>query len=135
MKKIVVIILWSVVLYSCDPKYCIEYVISNKTSNELKLISFKNGTESGKRTIRSGSIVYDPPLCNTSKDIFDDEIPYRKIDDSIHVNINDSLVKVYYYNDKGKSIYNKKNREYWKLVKKERSLVEYVFEITEEDLR
>jgi len=135
MRKIVVVLLCSIVLYSCDPEYCIEYIISNKTANKLELVSFTNGVESREWTIRSGSIIYDPPLCNTSKDIFDDEIPYRKFDDSIQVKSDGILVKTYYPNDKGKSIYNKNNKEHWKLVKKESSLVEFVFEITEGDLK
>jgi len=94
MRKIVVVLLCSIVLYSCDPEYCIEYIISNKTANKLELVSFTNGVKPIEPTIRSGSIIYDPPLCNTSKDIFDNEIPYRKFDDSIHVNINGLLVKV-----------------------------------------
>gem|GEM_PF-7002328 len=102
----------------------------------MELVSFTNGVKSRDLKIRPSSYVGYLSICNATRDISDSEVYYKsnyKLDDSTYVYVNDSLVKVYYYGDKGdkKSIYNKNNKEHWKLVKKERSLVEYVFEITE----
>jgi len=136
MKKLTLLVLFTI-LHSCDPQYCIEYDILNKTNKRLELISFNGGAKSRERTIGIGTYVGDLSLCDMNYYPPPKEEKFFYTSDSIHVKINDTLVKTYYYNveDNGKNIYKKNNTEFWKLVEKGKHHITYVFEITEEDLK
>jgi len=140
MKSIITsIFVYSMFLVSCDPTFCYNYTIENKTYKNIELIKFSSDSIGIKKIVTvifSNDFYTEIDKCGSRKG----GIVYGE--DSIQVKANGTLVKTYYPNDKGKSIFNTnpflhgKGAIYsWKLVKDNKRDIKYVFEITEDDLK
>jgi len=141
-KNIVIVLMCSVLLLSCFSGNCVEYVIENKTDKNLEIISFSGGSIKKNRNILSNDIFVEMKSCSShwGEDVRYDAISYTN--DSMQVKSDGILVKTYYPDDKGNSIYKNSTHSdgeeavsCWKVVEDRKSYRKYVFEITEEDLK
>jgi len=122
MKRLFVIVsLCMIFVYSCDPTSCYSYTIENKTDKNLELVKFSSDSLDVNSSVTE-------ILANNSYIEADDYIfglggiVYQY--DSIQVRVNKILVKTYYPNDEGKSIFKTSTYDYgeaglnsWKLLK------------------
>jgi len=138
MKKIVVIIL-CIVLYGCDPTYCYDYVIENRTNRNVEIIGFStynNEVKSIKIEILANNNYLEYNDCGLGQG----GIIYNR-EDSIQIKSNEILLKTYYPNDEGESIYKTRTilqegvLSSWKIVEEKGNYTKYVFEITQENLK
>jgi len=135
MKAIIVLIVISVIFYSCEGS-CVEYIIENKTSKNLELVKYSKdsiGVNNQITEIFANSDHAEMNDCGLGKGVLGYD------NDSIQMKANGVLVKTYYPNDVGKSIFKTDPKDdafySWKLVDFKRDYEKYVFEITEEDLK
>jgi len=143
MRNIVIIVIYSVLLLSCFPENCFEYVIENKTDKDLEVISFLGGVMNKNRKISVNSGFSEKKSCSKQ---WGEDLTGKKdlyyIEDSIQIKSNGILLKTYYPEDEEKSIFNTgilfrgEGKPYsWKVSESRADYRRYVFEITEEDLR
>jgi len=138
----VITVIFSILFFSCFSGNCVEYVIENKTGKNLEIISFSGDSIKKNRNILSNDSFIEMKSCSShwGEDVRYDAISYTN--DSIQVKSDGILLKTYYPNDKGKSIYKNSTLSdgegainCWKVVEDKKSYRKYVFEITEEDLK
>jgi len=132
MKRLFVIIL-IYLAYSCDPTYCYDYIVENKTNENVEIIKFStyNGeVKSVKTEILANSSHSEYKDCSLGRG---GSFHYTK--DSIQIKSNQILLKTYYPDDKLKSIFRTDDDDSWKTVESKNNYEKYVFEITEEDLK
>jgi len=126
--------------FGCSTANCVEYIIENKTDKNLEIVDFSKEKITQKREILANGHFLEMNTCSRywGEDVRDDYIIYR--DDSIQVESNGILLKTYYPNDKGKSIFKNNTSLYggggsWKIIENRKDYRKYVFEITEDDLK
>ncbi len=129
--KYLILITFSTIMISCDPQYCTDYTLSNKTNEELLVLFYSFQLDRvDSIEINSQDNSYLEQSCGLSggPDILD-----LQVEDSIVIlNKQLNVLKKYFPNSSGKNIYN---FEYWKENKKKKRDYEYTFEITEEDIK
>jgi len=135
MKKLFIVIWLTIFIHSCR-EYCNEYIISNETNRDLNIMSFLGSTTRNLKILANSDFT-EKTICSNDGG---DALVY--LDDSIQIKSNEVLLKTYYPNDEGKSIYKtysvyvgEKLINYWKLVETKEYGRKFVFEITEEDLK
>jgi len=138
MKNIATCLLLYMFSYSCEPTTeCREFYIENKTDKNLELVKFSNsvnGTKSEITNIQAKSSSLDYSGCNMGSN---SNIYHNK--DSIQIRSNGSVLRTYFPNEKGKSIYKMKYYNgvdtitLWKRLTDDYN--KFAFEITEEDLK
>jgi len=137
MKKLFIVIWLTIFLHSCGES-CNEYIIRNNTNINLIIIDFSKENIVREREVLAKDIFTESVVCSSDGG---QHLGYFERD-SIQVKSNEVLLKTYYPNDEGKSIYKtysvyvgEKLIKYWKLVETKEHSRKFVFEITEDDLR
>jgi|GEM_PF-880211 len=142
MKNMFMLVMCSMLLFRCFSGNCVEYIIENNTDKNLNIISFSGNSIKKTRNILSNSGFVEMKSCSShwGEDVKYDAIVYTN--DSMQVKVGEILLKTYYPNDKGKSIYKNSILSHgeealncWKVVEDKKNYRKYVFEITEEDLK
>jgi len=134
MKNIIVLLVFFVI-FACNG-FCSEYIIENKTDKKIELIKFSSDSVSINSVITeifANNKHTEIKMCELGRGL-----PSYS-NDSIEMKADGVLVKTYYPNDEGKSIFKTDPKDdafySWKLVEFKRDYEKYVFEITEDDLK
>jgi len=138
MKRIMLVILILFLFHSCGDGLCREYIVENKTNKNLEFLYFKeDASKIRSKEVLANSSFIEAKLCSGDGGNI---LGYER--DSIQVKSNEVLLKTYYPNDEGKSIFKttdflngRRIISSWKMTKDKKNYIKYVFEITEEDLK
>ncbi|MCF6213269.1 MAG: hypothetical protein L3J45_04505 [Flavobacteriaceae bacterium] len=129
-EKIIFVILAIILLYSCDPGFCSDYIIKNNSSINIKLIFVGKTNDSKKISTKKEISLYGGAKCGMGSS---SPVLYLKDNDSIYItNTSDEILKIYKQNTVGKNIYNAD--KYWTRTKPSKNFFEYTFEITDKDI-
>jgi hypothetical protein len=116
MKNIIYVFSLLVVLLltSCDPNYCADYVIQNNLEQDIEVIFFTKFVGIGDSTVQLSISSKERErvelLCGMSGS---PDGLYLKADDSIHIILEDGSILKYTNNQPTNNIYDTENRDIW----------------------